>query len=309
LQQWLSRDGSFDRERDLGILLGLTAALAWGVADFMARFATRRIGTYRTLLYKQLIGFLSLTALIESLGGLHRFAAGTTAPAWAWVILAGLLNTASTLALYRSFEVGVRAIVAPIAGSYPALTVILSLASGETLRPMRGLGIAAVLTGVVLAATSFANNAFDAQAATHHRGHLTRGVPWAIAAAIGYGSLFWLLGFRVMPALGGTVSVWAIRLTTFSTLALVAAPARQSVRPPGGSAWWLVGGIGVIDTAAFIANNTALKTEQVAVASVLASLYGAVTVLLAGIFLRERLERSQWLGIVLIFAGIALVSL
>jgi len=42
---------------------------------------------------------------------------------------------------------------------------------------------------------------------------------------------------------------------------------------------------------------------------VLASLYGAVTVILAWIFLREKLERSQWLGIILIFAGIVLVSI
>jgi uncharacterized membrane protein len=64
-----------------------------------------------------------------------------------------------------------------------------------------------------------------------------------------------------------------------------------------------------MDTAAFIANNAGLHTGQVAVVSVLASLYGAVTVLLSWIFLRERLEPSQWFGIALIFAGIVLVSL
>ena len=41
----------------------------------------------------------------------------------------------------------------------------------------------------------------------------------------------------------------------------------------------------------------------------LASLYGAVTVVLAWIFLREKLERNQWFGIVLIFVGIVLVSI
>jgi drug/metabolite transporter (DMT)-like permease len=80
------------------------------------------------------------------------------------------------------------------------------------------------------------------------------------------------------------------------------------VAPPKGSTWWLVGAIAVTDTAAFVCNNLALKSEQVAVASVLASLYGAVTVLLAALFLREKLEWSQWLGIALIFAGIALIS-
>jgi len=288
------------------MLLGLTAALGWGVADFMARFSTRRVGTYRTLLYMQLVGFLALSAFLTATHGWGRFA-GTSRQAWAWVILAGLLNTASTIALYRSFEIGVLAIVAPIAASYPALTVILSLASGEILRPARALGIGAALVGVVLAATSFAPVAANTSP-PHHKGHLTRGVPWAIAAAIGYGVLFWLLGFRVMPMFDGFASVWVIRVTTFSTLALLAAPVQQSTRPPDRRTWWLVGGIGIIDTSAFIANNVALKAEQVAAASVLASLYGAVTVLLAALFLREKLEWSQWLGIALIFAGIALIS-
>jgi drug/metabolite transporter (DMT)-like permease len=44
------------------------------------------------------------------------------------------------------------------------------------------------------------------------------------------------------------------------------------------------------------------------VVSVLASLYGAVTVLLSTVVLCERMSRWQWLGIVGIFAGIALIS-
>jgi drug/metabolite transporter (DMT)-like permease len=100
-----------------------------------------------------------------------------------------------------------------------------------------------------------------------------------------------------------------IRLTSFSALVLAAAPARQSLRIPHGSVWWLFAAVGVMDTAAFVANNAGLDTGQVSVVSVLASLYGAVTVLLSWIVLRERLERSQWLGVALIFAGIVLVSL
>jgi uncharacterized membrane protein len=58
-----------------------------------------------------------------------------------------------------------------------------------------------------------------------------------------------------------------------------------------------------------VANNAGLSIGHVSVVSVMASLYGAITVLLSWIFLRERIERSQWFGIVLIFAGIVLVSL
>jgi drug/metabolite transporter (DMT)-like permease len=51
-----------------------------------------------------------------------------------------------------------------------------------------------------------------------------------------------------------------------------------------------------------------MRLEQVAIISVLGSLYGAVTVALAAIILREHISRWQWLGIAAIFAGIYLIS-
>jgi len=51
-----------------------------------------------------------------------------------------------------------------------------------------------------------------------------------------------------------------------------------------------------------------MAREQTSVVSVLASLYGAVTVALAAIFLRESVSRLQWIGIAAIFTGIFLIS-
>lgn len=296
-----------------GVLLGLAAALGWGTADFMARFASRRVGAYRTLHYMQLFGFIMLTVCLAATGHWSRYFPSVGRDAWAWVVLAGLLNTFSGLALYRSFEVGVLALVAPIAASYPVLTVMLSLESGERLTPPHAAGVVAAILGVILAAVTFSSspesNSESASSSAHHRKHLLRGVPWALAAAVGFGLLFWVLGFRVMPVFGGFASVWIIRLTTLGTLTILVLPLRQPATIPKGSTLWLIIGIGVMDTAAFIANNLALKHAEVAIASVLSSLYGAVTVLLAAVFLREKLEKTQWAGVALIFLGIALVSL
>jgi drug/metabolite transporter (DMT)-like permease len=293
----------------LGILLGLAAALGWGTADFMARFASRRIGAFRTLLYMQLVGVLGLTAALAVTGHWSEYFPTNARSVWAWALLAGILNAASGFALYRSFELGVLALVSPIAASYPVLTVLLSLWAGERLTPVHAAGVVVAIIGVVLAAVTLNSPAVDSpNSARRDPHHLSRGVAWALGAAVGFGLLFWVLGFRVMPIFGGLASVWIIRITTFSTLAILAVPLGQRVIAPRGSALWLVLGVGVMDTAAFVANNLALKREQVAVASVLSSLYGAVTVLLAALFLRERLGRTQWAGVALIFLGIALVS-
>jgi drug/metabolite transporter (DMT)-like permease len=299
----------------LPILLGLTGALCWGIADFAARYASRRIGAYRTLLYMQLFGFLALSIYLRFHGGFSAVAPGWRP--WALAVVAGLFNMLGSLALYRSFEIGVMSVVAPVSSSYPALTVLLSLLTGERLQPMKAAGLAVTFLGVLLAATSF-GSASTASAKSPagskapgpkaHATHLTAGVPWAILGGAMFGVLFWFLGYYVVPATGSMVSVWVIRLTSFSTLVLFAAPARQTLRIPHGSVWWLLAAVGVMDTAAFIANNAGLGTGQISTVTVLASLYGAVTVFLSWIFLREQLEWSQWLGIALIFVGIVQVT-
>lgn len=295
----------------IAILLGLSGAIFWGAADFAARFASRRVGAYRTLLYMQLFGFVALSLYLNFYGGFSHVAVSGWRP-WAFAVAAGLMNMTASLALYYSFQVGVMSIVAPVSSSYPALTVALSLLSGERFAPARGAGLAVTLVGVILAATTFASSALPASespASAGSKAHLSKGVGWAIFAAVFFGLLFWFLGYYVVPVVGSVISVWVIRLTSFSTLVLAAAPARQTLRLPSGGVWWLLAAVGVMDTAAFVANNAGLSTGQVSVVSVLASLYGAVTVLLSWIFLRERLERTQWLGVALIFAGIVLVSL
>jgi drug/metabolite transporter (DMT)-like permease len=286
------------------IILGLTGAICWGAADFAARFASRRVGAFRTLFFMQFFGFIALSVYLKLHG---RFFDGV-APGWhPWALagLAGVINMVASLSLYYSFQVGVMSIVAPVSSAYPALTVALAIMSGERITALRGAGLAVTFVGVILAATSFRPNPGDP---AKDGAHLAKGVGWAILSGLGFGVLFWFLGFHVVPSIGPTISVWVIRLTSFTVLALVAVSARQSLTLPSGSVWWLLAAVGFMDTAAFVANNAGLRTGQVSVVSVLASLYGAVTVVLAWIFLREKLEGSQWFGIVLIFVGILLVS-
>lgn len=302
----------------MGILLGLAAAFNWGAADFMARFATRRIGALRALLFMQLFGFLALSAVMAASGHWSKFFPAFRWSFWAWIVLAGVLSVLGALALYRSFEIGMLALVSPIAASYPALTVLLSISTGERLTRAHAFGVVAVIVGVIVAALALPTQrnvtgdvAFDLERKSpeHHRAHLLRGVPWALAAALIFGVNYWILGFRVMPVFGGFASVWVIRLVSFLVLALLLRPLGEPASLPNASTTLLIFFIGVTDTAGFVCNNLGFKQEEIAIATVLSSLYGVVTLLFAALFLHERLGRRQWAGVALIFAGVALVSM
>src|SRR5437867_11932803 len=102
----------------MGILLGVATALAWGSADFLARFATRAVGNLRAVLGMQAWGATFVTVLLlDTRDQGHLFDRSGWQP-WAWGILAGSINSIAMLALYRSFEVGKLSLVGPVSARY-----------------------------------------------------------------------------------------------------------------------------------------------------------------------------------------------
>lgn len=300
------------------IILGITAAVCWGTSDFCARFASRQIGAYGALLWMQIFGGSVLTLYLWRTDAWMHLAILGWRP-WIFAIIGALVNTAASLALFHAFEIGTMTVAAPVSSAYPAITVTLALLSGERLSALHGSGVAVIFVGVILAALSLSPpedeaavastlpNSVAESALIHST--LVRGAGWAIVAAVGFGVMFWWFGFHVVREIGAAASVWVARLTSFFALLFVGLPLRRKIALPRGKVWWLLAAVGLIDTAAFIANNAGMQLGRVSIVTVLSSLYGAVTVLLGAIFVREPLRKTQWSGIFLIFAGIVLVNL
>lgn len=98
-------------------LLGVVAALSWGVHDFLARFPSRAVGPIPTVLAVAVAGLIVLSAWLLIGGGDIRLE-------WAklWLVaVTGIFYALATLALFTALTRGPFSIVAPIAGSFPAL--------------------------------------------------------------------------------------------------------------------------------------------------------------------------------------------
>jgi drug/metabolite transporter (DMT)-like permease len=298
-----------------GIVLGVATAVSWGSADFLARFATRSVGSVRALFGMQFWGAIFVTILLFLARDWGHLFDGSGWQPWAWGILAGSINTFAMLALYRAFEIGKLSLVGPVSASYPALTVILSLLSGERLSAHRALGIIAAVLGVIFVAAGETSGAPLAPSdesgganSNSQKSSRVSGLGWAIAAAFSFAILFWLLGLRMIPRTGALATVWLIRvggaLITFIVLLAKKIPLAVKNKRTRAQLYTM----GYLDTAAFALSNLGMRFEQVAVISVLGSLYGAVTVALAAIFLKERIAPLQWTGIAAIFLGVALMN-
>ncbi len=282
------------------IWLGLSAALGWGVADFCARFASRHAGFYRTLFYMQFFGAigLSLYLLFFELQQAGQWQSETLA-------LAALLavgNTSAGLALYYAFEVGLLSLASPIAASYGAITLFLSILSGERPSVPQLIGLGLTVVGVVLASVQLSSQKKEGDQSP------TKGIGWAIFASLCFGVVFWGLRF-VTPNLGGVVPVWESRLIAPVLLLLLARPAHQTLQIPPKPSWKWIVAVGIIDSLAFLSYTQGIHLAgATGLVAVLSSLFSLVTIILARIFLKERLASWQWFGIGLVLVGIGLVA-
>ncbi len=134
-----------------GVALALVCMIAWAVYFAFIRYPAEAYGWFYSSLITGLVGVLvlvpfSLRAVIELVGagrGGLRAAAG-------WPIVNGILGTLASLTYSAAVTMGATSIVAPIAGAYPALYVLLTYyCFRDPLRPLQILGIIIAIVGVI----------------------------------------------------------------------------------------------------------------------------------------------------------------
>jgi drug/metabolite transporter (DMT)-like permease len=283
----------------MGILWGFVAALGWGTADFIARGASVRLGAYRALLYAQCVSAVCLALIVAWSPAVKDITAGVLTLA----ALLGGLNTAGVLLLYRALAIGQVAIVAPVSSSFAAVTLALSLFMGDPIAPGKVAGLLLMVVGVLLASSPYSE-----WSETDAVRRYTRGVPEALGAALVLGLMFWGLKY-VVPGLGPWVPVLAGRVMALILLPALAWPLQQSIALPSQATWPGLLAIGLLDAGANVGYNVGLHSDAPGVVAVLGSLFSPITVILAFVFLRERLAARQWVGVGVIFVAVAAIGL
>lgn len=284
----------------MGVLFGLLAAATYGVADFAGGQVSRRADVFSVVLISQLIGAVPLAIVVPFLADQPA-----TGAALAWGAAAGVGGGTGVLFLYRGLAVGRMSVVAPITGVMAAsLPVVFGLAIGERPGPISLVGVVVALASVVLVSSAPPQaSERDVELGDDVARSWTRsGVPYAFAAGTGFG-----LFFVFLDAAGSDTGVWPLVATRGSSLILVTAVAlalRRPVKPPSGTLM-LMAVAGILDVAANVFYLISTRFGLLSLVAVLTSMYPAVTVLMARVFLNERMIRTQLVGLAL--AGVAIV--
>jgi uncharacterized membrane protein len=280
-------------------LWGLATALSWGSADFIARFTGRALGHQTALL-----GMLGVSAVILSLILWHSDVPFIRDPSGWWLILlTGVGIMTATLLLYWGLVRGPVTVVAPIAGSYPALNVTLAVALGVRPSALDWAAMAAVMAGVMVVARA-ARSFEDTAGYTRQQLRFTIGL--ALGAALTFAVTI-AVAQQASYLYGELQTVALSRWVSLLACALLLLVRRQAPRVP--LRWWpWIGLQGLLDGGAYIALLTGSQGPGAEIAVVVGSGFGAVTVLLAWLVLREAMTWSQWAGIAAIVAGVAVLS-
>lgn len=278
------------------VVLALLSSLLWGTADFVGGSLSRRIEPLRVVLLSQGAAMLALVPLalwLRPEPAARALAAG---------VAAGAIGPLALGAFYRALGIGTMGVVAPIAGLGVVVPVAAGIVSGERPTAAQLAGIAVAVTGVVLAS--------GPELRGEGRGG-TRALLLAAGAAVGFGVVFVLIAEGGEG--GGAAEVVLVLLVMRSTsvlglgatlLARGGAGAVEVPRPDVPA----LAVVGTFDVGANGAFALASQSDLVSVTAVLASLYPAVTALLAWRVEGERLQRVQLAGVGLALAGVVLLS-
>jgi drug/metabolite transporter (DMT)-like permease len=314
----------------LAVLLALASAIGYGTSDFAAGLASRDVSVIPVTLLAAAISTAIVAAALP-------FAAspGPSAAALAWGFGAGLGGTLGAFALYLGFRYAAFSVAGPLSAVGSAgFSVLAGLLYGERPTALALAGIVLALPAIVGVSVG-ADEGAPADPGGGGRVGAARGVVLGLVAGACFALLFIGLdragsGSGMWPVAAAAAGEVAAALTAAAVVAIAAGRAGGAAEPAGGvAAGGVAGGgsrlargfrltgarprllaviSGVSAAAGIILFFFATHQGLLAVTSVLASLYPAVTIVLARTVLGERLTALRLGGLALAGVCVSLIA-
>jgi len=286
----------------IALLAGFGGMLGWGTADFFAKKTIDEIGDLRTLFWQQLFGVVPLLVIFlahPKIPHLQHFDL-------LFLLLFGIVEALSYLFLYAGFGKGQISLLSPVFASYSVLVVILSIIIlGESLYWKRSLAIIITFIGILLIST----DPQDLRGSLRKHAFRLEGLTEVIMAMIGYS--FWLLYLdKFLNGKQWLFYLLIIRSIAVLTLGAYAAAKRTSLRFKDTGLWKFLVCIGVFDVAAYSFVSYGFSHSRYpSVIVVLSATFSLPTMLLAYLFLKEKIKPFQLAAALTILCGVVLITL
>lgn len=273
-------------------MLGLLAALLYGVGDFAGGIASRRHTALTVLLFSYPVGAVLMAVMLPLFGG-HLDAHATV-----YGVAGGAAGLLGVVLMYSLMTIAPINVISPVTAVFAAIVpVVVGVALGERPRASAWAGIVIGLAAVLLVSRTTED---------HPHGRIAPGtLALALVSGLGFGMYFVFLAKA-----GNHSGLWPLVISRFASAVLIVpiAAASGAVAVIRGRMLGVVVLAGACDALANMSFLLASRHGLLSLASVLTSLYPATTVVLAVWLLREHTSATQRLGLALAAGSIALIT-
>lgn len=273
------------------ILFGVSSSTCFGAGDFTGGFVTKKNNVFLVLLISQIIGFSLL--LISALVFQEGF---PTASQVFFALLAGTCGGVGLLSFYQGLSLGKAATVAPITAVITPITPLVVNFIQEPLWEVQHLlGFAVGMTAIWFVSNSKTERRISLQE-----------LKLPVLAGLGFGSFQTFIHFAstetsyFFPLVFARTSSLAMVFTIILLTKRYHKVTKQSFA--------LISLTGVLDTLGNLFFVLSSQTGRLDVAALLSSFGPAVVVFLAFLVVKEKINRVQFLGLVLSLVSVLLFS-
>jgi len=313
----------------IGVLLSLTAALAWGTGMVSFKVGVKNVDTLAATYIKGLVAVPLLFILGLTINGTETYTKLLLYPNYIWLILGGIsITLGDFFSLFALQKIDV-SISQPVTAIYPIFTTLtLLIAKIEDINWFIIGGTLLITSGVML--ISFFSQRTEnkrlkiLQKDDNNTGEeakkkvLPLGIGLSITAAVfwGFAIVFNRLiledqSIDVLPLMGlrnGLMVVISLSIVLIRPLinkekykTKIFAPKKESLILMGGGAIsWCIGGVSFF---------TAVKIIGAGYSTPISSISPLIVMLLGGVFLKEKISYPQMIGVAIIVAGSIVLSL
>lgn len=274
------------------VVLGLLAAVFYGVGDFVGAFASRRHTAVTVLLHSYPVGAVLMLLMLPFFPG------SVDARVIGFGVAGGVVGLVGVAVMYSLMTTAPMNVISPVTAVLAAIVpVVFGVLVGERPAVAAWLGIVLGVLAVVLVSRTDES---------HPHGPIAvRVLALAFVSGLGFGFYFIFLARA-----GDHSGLWPLVISRVAAAALVVPLALQqkAFTPIRGRMVPYVIAAGAFDAAANMFFLLATRHGLLSLASVLTSLYPAVTVMLAVGLLKEHTSAVQRVGLALAAAAIVLIT-
>ncbi|MHB8870940.1 MAG: DMT family transporter [Candidatus Doudnabacteria bacterium] len=282
----------------VSILAALVAMLGWGFGDFLIQKATRKLGDVETLAWIGLLGSLGLLPFVW-----NDLALVLQRSNFIILLILGVIVFIVALINFEALKRGKLSVVEVLFELELPLTVILGMIFlKEHVNFLQVLLMLLIFVGIILIAAK--------PGEIKKRHFFEKGAVLALVTAIGYGLINFLTAVGAKE-ISPILTIWFpwVVFTGICIFYLLYHGRLKTASRHIRTYTWLIVGMGILDTLAWIFFAIAVEKKELAVTIAITESYPAISLLLGITINHEKISKLQIVGASITIVGSFLIGL